>query len=218
MAADAACVDQLAPERVVEEKTDGQRDVARTLPELVREICNRGVVGVGAVMIERGHDVAARREKLAEPGIVEAVAAASVREHDERTLDVVERRLGIVVKGEVGEERHDEASGGRAPDRRVKHRQRQMPAAPMCIDVFELSHPYREGGGVRVLRQRCGGSRREQHCEQHRMPCRSRSSLREQERFDDARPLVIVHRAVLSCTRKERKASGGRGIVCDPAS
>src|SRR6266403_2753073 len=111
--ADAACVDQLAPERVVEEKTDGEGDVARTLPELVREICNRRIVGVGAVMIGRGHNVAARRQKLAEPSVVEAVAAASVREHDERTLDAVERRLDVLVEIEVGEERHDELKGGR---------------------------------------------------------------------------------------------------------
>ena len=199
--ADAACVDQLAPERVVEEKTDGEGDVARTLPELVREIGNRRVVGVGAVMIERGHNVAARRQKLAEPGVVEAVAAASVREHDEWTLGAVERWLGILVKIEVGEERHDEARGGRAADRGVKHRQRQMPAALVRIDVFELSHADREGGGVCALRQRCGGRRREQCREQRRVPCGSRSSLREQERFpDEAGHVVIAHGAVLSCT------------------
>src|SRR5262249_60866890 len=113
--ADAACIDQLAPERVVEEKADGQRDVARTLPELVGEIGNRGVVGVGTVMIERGHDVAARGEKLAEPGVVEAVAATSVGEHDERTLDAVERRLSILVKIEVGEERQAERAPAPPP-------------------------------------------------------------------------------------------------------
>ena len=199
--ADAACVDQLAPERVVEKKVDGEGDVARTLPELVCEIRNRRVVGVGAVMIERGHDVAARREKLAEPGVVEAVAAASVGEHDERTLDAVERRLGILVKIEIGEERHDEASGGRAADRGVEHRQRQMPAALVRIDVFELSHADGEGGGVGGLRQRRGGRRREQRREQRCVPCGSRSSSHEHERFpDEARLVIVAHVAVLPCT------------------
>src|SRR5262245_49377099 len=136
-------------------------------------------------MIERGHDVAARGEKLAEPGVVEAVAATSVGEHDERTLDAVERRLGILVKIEVGEERHDEASAGPAAGCGVKHRQRQMPAALLRIHIFDLPHADREGGGVCALRQRCGGSRREQRREQRRVPCGSRSSLREQERFPD---------------------------------
>jgi hypothetical protein len=61
-----------------------------------------------------------------------------------------------------------------------------MPAALVRIDVFELSHADGEGGGVGALRQRCGG--------------RSREQRREQERFDDARHVVIAHVAVLSCT------------------
>ena len=116
-------------------------------------------------------------------------------EHDERTLDAVERRLGILVKIEVGEERHDEASGGRAADRGVEHRQRQMPAALVRIDVFELSHADGEGGGACALRQRCGGRRREQRREERRVPCGSRSSSR-----DEARHVVIAHAAVLSRT------------------
>src|SRR6266511_310340 len=110
--ADPARVDHLAPERIVQEETDGEADVAWTLPQLVREIGDRRVVGVGAVVIEPGHDVAARSEGLGEPGIVEAVAAASVREHDERTLRAVECSIHVLVKIEVGEERYDETSGG----------------------------------------------------------------------------------------------------------
>src|SRR5262249_9319308 len=140
--ADAIRVDRLAPEWVVHEEVDGEADVAWTLPELVREICNIRVISVGAVMIERGHDVAARSQRLGEPGVVKAVAAASMREHDEWTLRAVECRLRILVKVQLGEEWHDEWRG-RVADCGIKHRQRQMTPALARVDVFELSHADR---------------------------------------------------------------------------
>src|SRR4030095_13748017 len=138
---DPARVNDLAPERIVQEEADAEADIAWTLPQLVREIGDRRVVRVGAVVIERGHDVAARSQRLGEPGVIKAVAAAPVREHDERTLRAVEYRLGGLVKIEVGEERHDEASGGAVTKRGgVEHGQRQMPATVLRVGEFELLH------------------------------------------------------------------------------
>jgi hypothetical protein len=108
-----------------------------------------------------------------------------------------------------------ELKGGRAADRGVKHRQRQMSAALARIDVFELPHADRERSGVCALRLRCGGRRREQRRGQRGVPRRSCSSLREQERFpDEIRHVVIAHLAVLSSTWRDCKAAQrqGRGI------
>jgi len=58
--ADPIRVDRLAPDRIVQQEADAAGDVARALPELVREIGDGGVVGVGAVMVERRHDLAVR--------------------------------------------------------------------------------------------------------------------------------------------------------------
>ena len=63
-------------------------------------------------MVERDDDVAACCQKLGEPGVAEAVTAAAMGEHDERTLRGVRGRLGILVELEAGEERHDETRGG----------------------------------------------------------------------------------------------------------
>src|SRR5438876_4795521 len=124
---DAACVDQAAPARMIEQIADGEADVARPLPELVREIGNRRVIRIGTIMIERGDDVAARRQKLGEPGVIEAVAAAAMGEHDERTLRAARGRLSIVVELEIAEEGHDETRGGAlARGGGVEHGHRQM--------------------------------------------------------------------------------------------
>src|SRR5262249_60711495 len=155
--ADAIRVDRLAPEWVVHEEADGEADVAWTLPELVREICNIRIISVGAVMIERGHDVAARSQRLGEPGVIKAVAAASMREHDEGTLRAVECRLHILVKVQLGEEWHDEWRGRAVLDcGGIKHRQRQMAPALARGDVFELSDPDR-GAAARALGHGCSG-------------------------------------------------------------
>ena len=53
------------------------------LPELVGEIGDGRVVAVGAIKVERGDDCP-RGQELGEPGVVEAVAAAAMGEHDER--------------------------------------------------------------------------------------------------------------------------------------
>src|SRR5262245_12676921 len=110
--ADPIRVDGLAPERVVQQQADAEADVARALPELVREVGDRRVVRVGAVMVERGYDVTTPSQKLGEPGVKEAVAAAPVGEHDERMLRGARRRLGVLVKVELGEERHGKRRGG----------------------------------------------------------------------------------------------------------
>src|SRR5262249_23511416 len=138
--------------------------VARALPELVCEVGNRRVVGVGAVMVERGHDVTVRSQKLGEPGVIEAIAAAPVGEHDERMLRGAERRLGILVKVELGEERYGKRRSRPLADRGgIEHAQRQMAAALMRVDVFELSDPDRKGGAaLRALCERCSGRSRQQ--------------------------------------------------------
>src|SRR3954469_7271697 len=84
------------------------RATSRSLPELVGEIRDRGIVGVGAVVIERGDDVAARGQEFGEPGIVEAVAAAPVGKYDQRERRAFGCDLNIAVALEPVEERHDE--------------------------------------------------------------------------------------------------------------
>src|SRR4029453_9976279 len=126
--ADPARVNHLAPERIVQEEADAEGDIAWTLP----------------LGIERGHNVAPRNQRLGEPGVIKAVAAAPVREHDERTLRAVEYRLGVLVKIEVGEERAEEAGGGAVTKRGgVEHGQRQMPATVLRVGEFELLHADR---------------------------------------------------------------------------
>src|SRR5262245_27173289 len=162
--ADPVRVDRLAPEWVVQQEADAEGDIARALPELVREVGNRRVVGVGAVMVERGHDIAARSQKLGEPGVIEPVAAAPVGEHDERMFRAAECWVGILVKIEIAEERHDKRAGGPLADRRgIEHPQRQMAAALVRVDVVEFSDPdWKSGAALRALRERCSGRRRQQ--------------------------------------------------------
>src|SRR5262249_57030506 len=144
---DPVRVDGLAPERVVQQEADAEADVARALPELVREVGNGRVVGVGAVMVERGHDIAARSQKLGEPGVVEAVAAAPVGEHDKRMFRAAECRLGILVKIEIGEERYDKRRGGPLADRGgIEKPQRPMGAALVRGGVVGVSGPRLERG------------------------------------------------------------------------
>jgi hypothetical protein len=112
--ADAGRVDRLPPDRIVQQKADGEADIARSLPELVGEIRDRGIVGIGAVVIERGDDVAARGQEFGEPGIVEAVAAAPVGEYDQRERRALGCDLDIAVALELVEERHDEGTAARS--------------------------------------------------------------------------------------------------------
>jgi hypothetical protein len=72
-------VDIFSPERVVQEKTDVEADIDRPLPQPVGEIGDRRIIGVGAIVVRRGDDVAVRRKELGEPGIIESVAPASMR-------------------------------------------------------------------------------------------------------------------------------------------
>ena len=154
--ADPARVDGLAPERIGQQKTDGETDIERALPELVGEVGDRGVPGVGAVVVERGDDVAARGQEFGEPRIVEAVAAAPVGEHDERERRAVGCDLDIPVAPEVGEERHDKGSGcALGQDGGIEDRQREMAVALIRIDELELPDSNRVGGSGRgVLGQR----------------------------------------------------------------
>jgi hypothetical protein len=137
----------------------------------------------------------------------QAVAAAPVREHDERTRRAVECRLGILVKFEVCEERHDKASGGAvAEPGRVEDGQRQMPAAVLRIDEFELLHADR--GALRERRTGIG-----QQCAEHAKARDSRSAVHEQEkRPDGSSHMTIVHAPVLSSI-----APHGKGRHSDPA-
>ncbi len=71
-------IDMRSPEFIVQEERDVLADVDRALPELAPRVHDRCVVSVRAIVIKRGHDVAARRQKLGKPGVVESVAAMPV--------------------------------------------------------------------------------------------------------------------------------------------
>src|SRR5262245_66300492 len=113
-------------------------------------------------MVECGHDVTVRSQKLGEPGVIEAVAAAPMGEHDERMLRGAERRLGILMKVELDEERHGKRRGGPAADRGgAEHAPGQMAAALMAIGVFQPSDPYRQkGAALPALVERWNGRTR----------------------------------------------------------
>ena len=197
--ADPARVDRLAPDRIVQQEADAKANVARALPELVREIGDGGVVGVGAVMVKRRHDVAVRGQELGEPGVIEAVAAAPVGEQNERMLITV-GCFGIRVKIELGEERQHKRRGGALADRGgIEHPQRQMAAAFVRVDVVELPDPDRKGGApLRALRERCGGRSRQQRAGKHR-------TARGRKFPYETRHIVLAHAPVLTSIGREGK-------------
>ena len=91
--ADPLRVDRLAPHLVLQQKVYCRRDVAWPLPDLVGEVGDALVVGVGPIVIEPGDDVALARERLGEPGILQRVRAAPMRKHHQRVaaLDAARR-------------------------------------------------------------------------------------------------------------------------------
>src|SRR6516164_5500707 len=203
--ADPARVDRLAPDRIVQQEADAEGDVARALPELVREIGDGGVVGVGAVMVKRCHDVAVRGQELGEPGVIEAVAAAPVGEHDERMLIAV-GCFGILVKIELGEERQHKRRGGALADRGgIEHPQRQMAAAFVRVDLVELPDPDRKGdAALRALRERCSGRSRQQRAGKHR-------TARGRKFPYKTRHIVLAHAPVLTSIGRRRQAGASGG-------
>jgi len=119
-----------------------------------------------------------------------------------------ERRLGISVEIELGEERHgkrrSESLAGRGG---IEHVQRQMAAALVRVDVFELSDPDRRGSAaLRVLCERCSGRSRQQRAAKRGAARGVRPPLHQQEKFPDEPPhIVIAHAPVLSSTQCECK-------------
>jgi hypothetical protein len=106
-------------------------------------------------MVDRRDDVAARGQIFGEPGVLEAVAAAAVREHHQRAL-ALQRRLGVPVELQVAEERHDERRRRTFVDHgRIEHPQRQMPPV---VDESDLPDPDRVGRDLGPCL-----ARREQH-------------------------------------------------------
>jgi hypothetical protein len=154
-------------------------------------------------MVERRHDVAVRGQELGEPGVIEAVAAAPVGEHDERVLITV-GCVGIFVKIELGEERQHKRGGGALADRGgIEGPQRQMAAALVRVDVVELPDPDRKGGAaLRALREHCSGRSRQQRAGKRR-------AARGGKFPDEARQIVIAHAPVLSSIGRERKPAHG---------
>jgi hypothetical protein len=62
-----------APDGIVQQRGDIERDIERALPELVGEIDDVRIVGVGAVVIGRGDDVTVGGQRLGEPGVIEGI-------------------------------------------------------------------------------------------------------------------------------------------------
>jgi hypothetical protein len=139
---DLARVDMRAPGLVLKQPGDVERDVARALPELAAQIQRRQVVGVGAVVVERGDDIAVCREGFGEPGVKQAVAAGTVGEHDQRALHRISDDRCVHVQVQVDVERHVEGLGGTVRRcRRIEQRDVQMPPAAGRVDIFHLPHP-----------------------------------------------------------------------------
>ena len=141
------------------------------------------------------------RQELGEPGVIEAVAAAPVGEHDERMLITV-GCFGILVKIELGEERQHKRRCGALADRGgIEQPQRQMAAAFVRVGVVELPDPDRKGGAaLRALRERCSGRSRQQRAGKYRTARGSKFPY-------EARQIVIAHAPVLSSTQRECKAA-----------
>ena len=156
--ADAIRVDRLAPHGVLQQKVDGERDVARPLPDLVGEVSDRLVVSVGAIVIEAGHDIALAGERLGEPGILQRVRAAPMREHHQRITALAQ--LGVPVEMQIGEEGQAGRRRGFIRERgRIEHGKRDMPVA---IGEFDLL----EADGIRGLASSEAGRRGEQKGEE----------------------------------------------------
>ena len=65
-----------------------------------------------------------------------------MRQHDEQALLAVEGDLGILIEGEVGEERHDKGCRRSCVDRgRIEHRHGERPRSVMGVGKFDLLDP-----------------------------------------------------------------------------
>jgi hypothetical protein len=71
--ADPARVDVLAPQGIVQEGGNVERNIERALPQLVGKERDGRIVRVGAVVVRRGDDIAVRGQRLGEPGILQRV-------------------------------------------------------------------------------------------------------------------------------------------------
>ena len=81
-------------------------EVDRALPQSIGEISDVRVIRVGAIVIDRRHDVTALGEVLAEPGIKQRIAAAPMREHDQRMRAFSQVWGGVAGEVQTDEERH----------------------------------------------------------------------------------------------------------------
>ena len=173
-------------------------------------------------MVERGHDIAVRSQKLGEPGVVEAVAAAPVGEHDKRMFRAAECRLGILVKIEIGEERYDKRRGGTLADRGgIEQPQRQMAAALVRVDVVEFSDPdWKRGAAtLRPLRERCSGRRRQQRAGKRGDAPGARPPLHAGKKNpDEDRRTLTPHTPVLVSIGRECKPAARPSLLSCLAS
>src|SRR5471032_1549538 len=194
-------IDMRSPGFIVQKEGDVLADVDRALPKLAPRVHDRCVVSVRAVVIERSHDISARRHELGKPGVVESVAAMTVREHDERTFYRVRYHLRVLVKVQVGEENHACRHVGFAKYSWVKQREREMPVTLCRIHIFELFHPDRIQSfrlyGLRERHSRPRGSAAEQ--ERH---CRTdQSTFHQQSKVH----FCVLPTSWLTCVLLERR-------------
>jgi hypothetical protein len=71
--ADPLGIDVLAPDRIVQKRGDVEGNIERTLPKFVGEIDDGRIVSVGAIVVGRGDDIAARCQRLGEPGVLQRI-------------------------------------------------------------------------------------------------------------------------------------------------
>jgi hypothetical protein len=135
---DAVGIDRLAPDGIVEKVGDDQGDVDRTLPQLVGEVGDRGVIGVGPVVIGRGDDIAMRGKRLCEPGILQRVRAAPMRQHDQRTFFVGLSERGVFVEFEIDEVRQSIRRRCVVDRGRIEHDHSQLAVAVMAVGELDL--------------------------------------------------------------------------------
>src|SRR6266511_1770942 len=93
----------------------------------------------------------------------------------------------------------------------IEHAQRQMAAALVRVDVFELPDADRKGGAVvRALRERSGGPRRQQRASKRCATRGNRPPLDGQEKFpDEDRRTLAPHAPVLPSIVRECKRLRG---------